>query len=333
MGEEQRPKLLCISTYEKGQAFLQEAARLGCAVTLLTVDKLRHADWPWSSLAAIETMPERLSAQQALVYVTRLMKETAFDRIVPLDEFDLETAALAREHLQLAGMGQTLTRNFRDKLAMRGAARRGGVAVPDFFSVANHHELWKFMQRTQAPWLLKPRWSASAIGIKKIEQPNDVWPFLEQLGDAATNHLLECFVPGEIFHVEGISWGGEVLFAAPHKYGQPPMQTMHQGGVFTTRTLDRDSSDAGTLRRIHAATLVALGMRNGVTHSEFIKSEADGKFYFLETAARVGGAYIAEVVEYASGVNPWAEGHGLKSPRCLGKSTSCRAFVRTMPAA
>ena len=302
-----RPKMLCISTYEKGQAFLTEAARLGCAVTLLTVEKLAHADWPWESLAALHTMPEKLSAQQALVYVTRLMKESNFARIVPLDEFDLETAALAREHLQLPGMGQTLTRNFRDKLAMRGAARRGGVAVPDFFSVANHHELWKFMQRTQAPWLLKPRWSASAIGIQKIEQESDVWPHLERLGDEASDHLLECFVPGDIYHVEGVSWGGEVLFAAAHKYGKPPMQTMHQGGVFTTRTLDRKGEEAVALREIHARTLKALGMVNGVTHSEFIRSYADGKYYFLETAARVGGAFIAEVAEFASGINPWAE--------------------------
>jgi biotin carboxylase len=305
--EVQRPKLLCISTYEKGQAFLSEAARLGCAVTLLTVNKLRHADWPWDSLAAIHTMPENLSAQQALVYVTRLMKDTAFERVVPLDEFDLETAALAREHLRLPGMGQTLTRNFRDKLAMREAARNGGVAVPDFFSVANHHALWKFMQTTKAPWLLKPRWSASAIGIQKIAQESDVWPHLERLGDEAGDHLLECFVPGDIYHVEGVSWEGKVLFAGAHKYGKPPMQTMHQGGVFTTRTLDRDGEEAVALREIHARTLKALGMVSGVTHSEFIRAHADGKYYFLETAARVGGAFIAEVAEYGSGINPWIE--------------------------
>jgi biotin carboxylase len=331
MADEQRPKLLCISTYEKGQAFLQEAARLGCAVTLLTVEKLRHADWPWSSLAAIETMPEKLTAQQALVYVTRLMKETAFERIVPLDEFDLETAALAREHLQLPGMGQTLTRNFRDKLAMRGAARRGGVAVPDFFSVANHRALWEFMQRTWsesggAAWLLKPRWSASAIGIQKIETESDVWPHLERLGDEASDHLLECFVPGDIYHVEGISWEGEVLFAAAHKYGKPPMQTMHQGGVFTTRTLDRNGEEAVALRKIHAKTLQALGMVSGVTHSEFIRAHADGKYYFLETAARVGGAFIAEVAEFASGVNPWVEWARIEVAQLRGETYTLPAL-------
>jgi biotin carboxylase len=304
---DERPELLCISTYEKGQAFLREAARLGCAVTLLTVDKLKHGDWPWDAIAAFHTMPEKLTAEQTLTHITRLMVRTNFARIVALDEFDLEAAALAREHLRLPGMGQTATRYFRDKLAMREGARRGGVKVPEFFSVANHHALWEFMQRTGGPWLLKPRWSASAIGIQRIEQESDVWPHLERLGDHASEHLLECFVPGDIYHVEGVTWDGEVLFAEAHKYGKPPMQTMHQGGVFTTRTLDRDGDEARGLREIHARTLNALGMVNGVTHSEFIRAYHDGEFYFLETAARVGGAFIADVVEQASGVNPWLE--------------------------
>jgi ATP-grasp domain len=307
MGEERRPEILCISTYEKGQAFLREAARLECAVTLLTVDPLRDGDWPREVLAGFHTMPEQLSAQQALVHVTRLMKDTRFERIVALDEFDLETAGLAREHLRLAGMGETATRYFRDKLAMRDGAGQAGIAVPEFCSVANHHALWEFMQRTGGPWLLKPRWSASAIGIQKIEKESDVWPHLERLGDEASNHLLECFVPGDIYHVEGVSWEGEVVFAGAHKYGKPPMQTMHQGGVFTTRTLEREGEEARGLREIHARTLKALGMVSGVTHSEFIRAYMDGKFYFLETAARVGGAFIAEVAEFASGVNPWVE--------------------------
>src|SRR6185503_2790844 len=51
----------------------------------------------------------------------------------------------------------------------------------------------------------------------------------------------------------------------------------------------------------------AMGMKTGATHAEFIKSEVDGEFYFLEIAARVGGAYIADVLEAASGINLWRE--------------------------
>ena len=303
----QRPELLCISTYEKGQAFLQEAARLGCSVTLLTKRQLWDADWPREAIAHFETMPDELTPEAALPYITRMATHRRFARVIALDEFDLDTAALAREHLRLPGMGRTETRPFRDKLAMRETAAHAGVAVPEFSGVANHDDLWAFLQRTQGPWMLKPRESASAIGIQKFSDPNAVWPLLEKLGDGASQHLVERFVPGDIFHVEGLSWKGELLFALGHKYGQPPFDTMHAGGIFSTRTLDRGGEEARALLAIHAETLRALGMKSGPTHSEFIRAHDDGRFYFLETAARVGGAYIAEVVEAASGLNPWVE--------------------------
>ena len=51
----------------------------------------------------------------------------------------------------------------------------------------------------------------------------------------------------------------------------------------------------------------ALGLVRGVAHAEFIRAHADGHFYFLECAARVGGAYINEMVEAATGINLWRE--------------------------
>ena len=319
MSEEKRqPALLCISTYEKGQAFLKEASRLGCTVTLLTVDTLRDADWPFESLAEFLTMPDGLTPGQVLNTVCYLARGRHFDRIVALDEFDLETAALLREHMRLPGLGETATRFFRDKLAMRVKAKQAGVAVPEFTGVFNYDDLRSFMAAVPGPWLLKPRTNASAIGIKPIDNPEQLWRLLDQLGDLQSHYVLERFVAGEVYHVEGVTWNGEILFAAPHKYGHPPMQTMHKGGVFTTRSLPPEFDDAKALTVIHAATLKALGMTSGVTHTEFIKSRADGRFYFLETAARVGGAYIAELVEFSKGLNPWVEWARVEVATVLG---------------
>ena len=36
-------RFLCIASYEKGQAFMQQCAELGVKPTLLTVEKLRDA--------------------------------------------------------------------------------------------------------------------------------------------------------------------------------------------------------------------------------------------------------------------------------------------------
>jgi biotin carboxylase len=326
----ERPVMLCISTYEKGQLFLREAARLGCDVIFITVEKLAQGDWPWDILTEFHTMPEadvpeRQSPEQVRALVDTIARRHKIARVVALDEFDLESAAVVREHMRLGGMGISATRLFRDKLAMRLAAQTAGVAVPEFTGVFNDEQVYRFLNdggspKGGGPWLLKPRWSASAIGIKKIVQPDEIWAALDALGEFRTHQVLERFVPGEIFHVEGITWGGELLFAAPHKYGQPPMQTMHEGGVFTTRALDPTTEEAQALLAAHAATLRALGMREGVTHSEFIRSHADGKFYFLETAARVGGAFIADVVEHATGVNPWVEWARIEVAALRGES-------------
>ena len=51
-------RFLCIASYEKGQDFLRQCAALGVKPTLLTVDKLRDADWPRDVLDDLATMPE-----------------------------------------------------------------------------------------------------------------------------------------------------------------------------------------------------------------------------------------------------------------------------------
>jgi hypothetical protein len=70
-----------------------------------------------------------------------------------------------------------------------------------------------------------------------------LWRALDDLGDLQSHFLLEQFVPGDIFHVDSIVSECDVLFSVVHKYGRPPMQVMHEGGVFTTRTVDRASRD------------------------------------------------------------------------------------------
>ena len=99
----------------------------------------------------------------------------------------------------------------------------------------------------------------------------------------------------------------EVVFANVSKYGKPPMNVAQGGGVFTTFTAPRGSDEDGRLRAINRELITALGLVRGVAHAEFIQAYDDGHFYFLECAARVGGAYINEMVEAATGINLWRE--------------------------
>ena len=304
---EKRPlTFLCITTYEKGQEFMRECKRQGCRVLLLTAEKLRNADWPGESLDDTYYLPDEIPLADIVKAVTHLARNQKLDRIVALDEFDMETAATLREHLRIPGMGLTTMRYFRDKLAMRMRALDRNIRVPDFVPVVNHGDIQYYLDHVPGPWVLKPRQEASAIGIKKIHAGEELWPVLDQLGDKQSAYLLEKFVPGNVYHVDSVVSENEVVFSNVSKYGKPPMNVAH-GGVFTTFTEERGSEDDSALRAINLDLIAGLGLLRGVAHAEFIKAQADGGFYFLECAARVGGAYINEMVETATGINLWRE--------------------------
>jgi biotin carboxylase len=299
--------LLCLASYFKGSAFLQSAKRLGCKVILVAKESFAQEDWPRDSLDEVYFMPD-LTRRPDIVYaVSYLARSHDISQIIALDDYDVETAAHLRDHMRLHGMGESLARHFRDKLAMRTQARAEGVNVPEFAGVFNYDRLREFMARVPPPWLLKPRSEASSMGIKKLNSSDELWPLLDSLGDQQSFFVLEQFVPGDVFHVDGLVNDGEVLFMAAHQYGRPPMSVYHEGGIFLTRTLDRASAEAQALFALNRQVQSALGMRRGATHTEYIRAQADGRLYFLETAARVGGANIAEAVEFATGVNLWAE--------------------------
>lgn len=299
--------ILCVASYFKGNRFIQRAKEEGAHTILLTVEaKLRE---PWAREAldevfALQNFENRRGVINAVAY---LMRTRPIDRIVALDDFDVELGAALREHFRLPGMYETTARHFRDKLAMRARAEEIGVAVPEFVGVFNHAQVRSFLDRVPPPWLLKPRGSANAIGIHKFHEPDAVMQAIEALGDEQSMHLIERMIPGDLFHVDSVVAGGRVCFAEVNQYGRPLFDVYHGGGIYLTRTVRRGTPLEAELREVNRRVLLGFGMDQGVSHSEYMRSHADGKIYLIETSARVGGANIAEMVEGATGVNLWSE--------------------------
>jgi len=298
--------LLCIATYHKGDEFLRECKRRGCRVLLLTDETLRDADWPREAVDAFYYTRRDMPEADIRGGAAFLGRTERFDRIVALDDFDVETAAMLREYLHVPGMGETTGRGFRDKLAMRARARAAAIPCPDFVHVVNHDAIDEWTARVPAPWVLKPRSQAAAIGIRKIAGARELWQTLDALGDDRPDYLLEQFIAGDVFHVDSLVFDGRVVFATASRYGTPPMAVAHEGGIFVTRTLSDADADAQALTALNARLLDTFGLRRGASHTEFIRAP-DGRIYFLETSARVGGAYIVDVLEAATGINLWRE--------------------------
>ena len=311
------PTILAIASYFKGNRFLERCKQEGCTVYLLTVESALKESWArhaCDDVFAVNNFHDRRGLINAVAF---LMRSRRIDRIVALDDFDIEVAAHLREHFRMTdtGHGESTARFFRDKLAMRTKAREIGVRIPDFCPLFHYNAVREFLARVPPPWLIKPRSEASAAGIRKLHHADEVWKRLDELGDDQSFHLIEQMVPGDLFHVDSLSANNRVVFAEVNAYWQPLLDVYQGGGVYATRTFPRDRPEVAELRRISEQLLSGFGLGWGASHTEFMKAHEDGQCYFIETSARVGGANTAEMVEHAAGVNLWSEWAKLECSR------------------
>jgi len=305
--------IVCIASEFKGNEFLEEAQNSGWHVTLVTRKKLLDMPWAWTGINDVKTVEDDAGVLDYVRTVTNIAGSRAIDRVVGLDEFDVLTAAMTREHLNLPGMSRSHALRFRDKLTMRNIAARSGVPCPHFTGVFNADEINRFLADVPAPWVVKPRHEVSAFGIRKCETAEQVWDVLTDLDnrnnwrDHPSQFVIERFIEGRVFHIDSVVNRGKVAACGVSRYGTTPFDVSHYGGVFTSSIVPYRSKERKELEKLNEQLLTAFEYEQGVTHAEFLQSEATGEFFMLEVACRVGGAYIANVLEQACNFNLWRE--------------------------
>ena len=305
--------ILCIASFFKGEDFMRGAKAAGCMVYLVTSSKLRNVAWPHESLDDIFYINDANEEQghwnmdELIGGTAWMMRSKKIDRVVCLDDFDVEKGAALREHFRIPGMGQTTCRYFRDKLAMRIQAQDAGIPVPRFSALFNNDEINIYLDSVVAPWLIKPRSEASATGITKVHNKDEAWQIINGLGDKRHQYLIEQFRPGDVYHVDALNLEKDVIFSRVSRYLSTPMEVAHGGGVFRSMVEEFGSEDDIQLQKLNADVMQAFGMHYSASHTEFIKDRATGTYVFLETSSRVGGANLAEMVEFSSGINLWYE--------------------------
>lgn len=305
--------IVCIASYFKGNEFFEECHERDWRVTLVTSENLLDEAWAWTSLSEVKTVPRGAAPEDYIRAVTNIAGTGRIDRIVGIDEFDVLTAAKARDHLQIDGMSSSFALRFRDKLRMRRTAQDANLPCPEFTGVFNPEEIDEFLERVPAPWIIKPRTEVNAFGIRRCDTKEQVWETLNDFDarhtwrDHPSQFLIERFIEGKVFHVDSVVADGKIVASGVSEYGAPPLKVSHQGGVFTTGIVSYKSKERRELTRLNKQLLKSFEYERGVAHAEFLQSAETGEFFLLEVAARVGGAFIADVLEQASGLNLWRE--------------------------
>lgn len=236
--------------------------------------------------------------------VVELSHKFQFSRVFAQSEHDVLRAAKLRESLGLEGQSYNSARAFRDKLYMKTLAQAGGLAVPEFAALNTARDLYSFIVEHGYPCIAKPRTEAGSRGVYIIESKRDLDGFLQRPFPA--NYMVESFVEGPVFHVDGLMTEDKVLFTSASRYFNSCLSFL-SGESSGSMLLDPSQTLS---RRLVAATEILLASLPAAPHIAFHAEffiDAANRILLCEIASRPGGSRTADPIELVYRLNMYEQ--------------------------
>jgi biotin carboxylase len=278
---------------------LEEAvARRGWRALMITFAEAGPAPAPAGAVDRVEAV----DLARPLEVVRRLVALGAareFERVVPVTEFGLLPAALATAQLGLPGLPVSAIRQTRDKLHMRRTLEQAGLGQVAYAGCRDLDAARAFLDRVDGPIVVKPVSGSGSEGISRVTTADEL-PAAFALAAAAAGFmgvLCEEYVEGPEVSLEAYSVGGRLVPVA--------LTDKRTDGRFLEVGHQQPSTQPSHVFEAVAAqaarALAALGVTDGVTHSEF-RLAARGPV-LIETHTRMGGGSLHVLTRLTTGVD------------------------------
>ncbi|WP_418668387.1 ATP-grasp domain-containing protein [Allofournierella sp.] len=214
---------------------------------------------------------------------------------IATDQTDIPvpTAAYVAARLGLPGMSEETALNFTDKARMRWLCRQAGLPTIRAWEIDSAEKVGSFFRRIHGSAILKPVDSQGSRGVCRLEREEE-WEEKFQQAVAYSEKkeaLLEEYITGQELEVDSLVINGEVTVLATGKielFSLPDTFSSY----LRVYPADLPGDRLALLEQVNRQTIQALGLKQGITHGEYIVGE-DGKIYLIEIAARGGGNFVS----------------------------------------
>lgn len=315
-----RPRLAVIGASHFQLPLIERAQEMGCEV---------HA-FAWECGDVGEAAADAFHPV-SIVETERIADICAAERVDGICTIasDLATVAVSEvaERLGLVANSVACMRVATNKRLMRQAFVRGGdptpasvalrlgdggaceVEGPDGTRVTLDAGIRGFDPRDHGiayPLIVKPSDRSGSRGVTKLEPgaaQAELADALERaLGESfAREAVVEEFVEGDEFSVEGISWQGVHRILAVTRKATSGAPHFIESGHLEPSLLPREVEERAREVALHA--LDTLGVSQGASHTE-LKVDADGRVRLIEVGARMGGDCIgSHLVRLSTGID------------------------------
>jgi len=226
---------------------------------------------------------------------------------VTTDQTDIavRTVAYISSQMGLSGIDYDTATLFTNKLMMRERSRELGLPTINYKLCRSLDDAKDFFASLRKSAILKPVDNQGSRGVYMIDSMKELERrFYDTLTFSPTGQaIIEEYIHGREFEVDSIVVNYEektLMYADTDLYGIP--------NVFASKTRlypsVADQESINKLLDLNHRTITGFGLKQGLTHSEYIQDEETGEIYLIEAAARGGGSYISShIAELQTGVN------------------------------
>ena len=226
------------------------------------------------------TLPTSEDPRELMQLLQGVYQQFPFERVVAVDERTVLPAAYIRQAFNIPGPRPAEVDAFRSKRTMKEWLAPRGVRVIRDLDQAEL-EAGPFI-----PCVIKCPDGTASGGVYLCHTRAEYEQHRHELANGA---MLEEFVEGEIFHVDG-AYNAEGVVSIPHAY----INTCFDHYVLGLPVGSVGVDDPVLKQRLVAFTheiIAALPLREGVYHLEIIRTPKD-ELVFLEIGGRVGGGEV-----------------------------------------
>ncbi len=312
--------LVAAKTGYQVREFFGAAERLGIDLVLAT-DRCHILEDPWGDRATplrFETVPEDRDIES-------LRARGPFCGVLAVGDRPAFLAAYVAERLGIAFHPSAAVTAANDKYRTRERFRVVGLNVPHYDLLPpGQLPAWK------CPCMLKPLHFSASRGVIRADTPEEfvvAEARIRKMIPADEPILVEDFIPGREFALEGLVTGGKLQTLAIFEKPDPLDGPFFEETIYVT-----PSRESAVVRRsIEEAAQVAiaaLGLRFGPVHAE-MRVNSQG-VWMLEAAARPIGGLCSRVLRFSDGTGDDAGLEEILLRRALGQDVSA---VRLAPGA
>ena len=302
MNKVKRLLLLATTTGYQTRAFGDAAARLGIDLVFAT-DRCHLLEDPWFDRAIPIRFFDEPESARAILAAAETMP---IDGVLAVGDRPTVIAALVAQALGLPGHPPEAAAIARHKQLTRERLRDAGLPLPWFMPTRVDADPRALAASLAFPCVVKPVALSGSRGVIRADDEASFVVAFERLqallgspevraerNDAHQMALVEGFIPGREFALEGLMHHGELHVVAIFDKPDPLDGPFFEETIYVTPS----TAAAGVQREIVSAigaAATAIGLRHGPIHAECRVNP--GGVFVLEVAARPIGGLCARVI-------------------------------------